>query len=153
MRQRFGIAQLLLNKPQLIIVDEPTAGLDPAERNRFLNVLRDIGSENIVIFSTHLVEDVRELCTQLAIMDQGRILRQTSPVEAIKALEGKIWVLQTDKAGLSQLEQEQTVLSSSFNEDHSLKVRVFASHLPNEHFQAADPTLEDVYFTALKNHA
>lgn len=152
MRQRFGIAQLLLNKPQLIIVDEPTAGLDPAERNRFLNVLRDIGSENIVIFSTHLVEDVRELCTQLAIMDQGRILRQTSPTDAIKALKGKIWVLQTDKAGLSLLKQKQTVLSSSFNEDHSLSVRVYAPEIPNEHFHAATPTLEDVYFTALKRN-
>ena len=91
MKQRFGIAQLLLNKPKLIIVDEPTAGLDPAERQRFLNVLREIGTDNIVIFSTHIVDDVKELCTDMAIMDKGEILLQSTPKEAINEIKGNIW--------------------------------------------------------------
>ena len=91
MKQRFGIAQLLLNNPKLIIVDEPTAGLDPAERNRFLNVLREVGTNCTVIFSTHIVEDVKELCNEMAILNGGRILKHTTPQEATKEIEGKMW--------------------------------------------------------------
>ena len=90
MKQRFGIAQLLLNKPQLLIVDEPTSGLDPAERNRFLNIIRAIASDNIVIFSTHIVEDVKDLCQELAIMNRGRIMTKIKPYEAIQALKDQI---------------------------------------------------------------
>ena len=91
MKQRFGIAQLLLNNPKLIIVDEPTAGLDPAERHRFLNVLREVGTNSTVIFSTHIVEDVKELCNEMAILNGGRILKHTTPQEATKEIEGTIW--------------------------------------------------------------
>ena len=97
MKQRFGIAQLLMSKPKLIIVDEPTAGLDPAERNRFLNVLREVGATNTVIFSTHIVEDVKELCTDMAIMNGGRILQQLKPSDATKQLEGNIWSRSIDQ--------------------------------------------------------
>ncbi len=151
MKQRFGIAQLLLNNPKLIIVDEPTAGLDPEERNRFLSVLREIGTNNIVIFSTHIVDDVKELCTNLAIMNDGKILKKTTPTESIKEIENKIWTLKTDRNELEKIEEEHKVLSSNFNEDHSINIRVFAETKPNETFEKAFPNLEDVYFVALKS--
>lgn len=151
MRQRFGIAQLLLNDPQLIIVDEPTAGLDPEERNRFLNVLRGIGTENIVLFSTHLVEDVKELCTDMAIMKHGKIHRHLTPAKAIKELESKIWTIRIPAVELDLYKTSYHYLSSSFNEDHSLTVRVFAEKMPNDSFEKAEKvTLEDVYFHALE---
>lgn len=152
MKQRFGIAQLLLNNPKLIIVDEPTAGLDPEERNRFLNVLREIGTNNIVIFSTHIVDDVKELCTNLAIMNDGKILKKTTPTESIKEVENKVWVLKTAPNELEKIENEHKVLSSSFNEDNSINIRVFAETKPNENFEEATPNLEDVYFVALKSY-
>lgn len=151
MKQRFGIAQLLLNNPKLIIVDEPTAGLDPEERNRFLNVLREVGSENTVIFSTHIVEDVKELCTDMAIMNKGRILQRTKPTEATKALENKIWVTSINKQDLESMSEKYNVLSSNYNEDNSLNIRVFADEKPMIQFESAHPNLEDVYFIALKN--
>lgn len=151
MRQRFGIAQLLLNNPELIIVDEPTAGLDPAERNRFLNVLREIGTKNIVIFSTHLVEDVKELCTDMAIMNHGKIQKRATPQQAIKELEGRVW---RKRILDSELEFHKTAfqyLSSSFNEDNSLIIRIYADTPPGESFvQAESVNLEDVYFNSLK---
>lgn len=151
MRQRFGIAQLLLNSPRLIIVDEPTAGLDPAERNRFLNVLREIGTKNTVLFSTHLVEDVKALCTDMAIMVRGKIQLRETPSQAIKALEGKIWTKQIDREDLEFHKKAFPYLSSSFNEDHSLTVRVFADTWPGESFSKAGKiTLEDVYFLTLR---
>jgi ABC-type multidrug transport system ATPase subunit len=150
MRQRFGIAQLLLNNPELIIVDEPTAGLDPEERNRFLNVLRGIGTENIVLFSTHLVEDVKELCTDMAIMKNGKIQKRATPYQAIKELEAKIWINRIDPDELEFYENTFHYLSSSFNEDHSLTVRIFAENRPNDSFEPTEKvTLEDVYFNAL----
>lgn len=151
MKQRFGIAQLLLNNPQLIIVDEPTAGLDPAERNRFLNVLREVGTENTVIFSTHIVDDVKELCTDMAIMNGGQILKKTTPIEATKNINGKIWETKINKKELTQLEEKFHVLSSGFSENNDLAVRVFANEKPNESFTRANANLEDVYFIALKN--
>lgn len=151
MHQRFGIAQLLLNDPQLIIVDEPTAGLDPEERNRFLNVLRGIGTENIVLFSTHLVEDVKELCTDMAIMKNGKNHRHLTPSQAIKELESKIWTIRIPTAELELYKTSYHYLSSSFNEDHSLTVRIFAEKRPNDSFKKAEKvTLEDVYFHALE---
>lgn len=153
MKQRFGIAQLLLNRPQLIIVDEPTAGLDPAERNRFLNVLREVGTENTVIFSTHIVEDVKELCTDMAIMNGGRILQHSKPSEAIEQLKGNIWTANINKQELEQYESKFTVLSSSYNEDHSLAVRVFSSEKMTSSFSLATPNLEDVYFVALHTNS
>jgi ABC-type multidrug transport system ATPase subunit len=147
MRQRFGIAQLLLNNPQLIIVDEPTAGLDPEERNRFLNVLRGIGTENIVLFSTHLVEDVKELCTDMAIMKGGKIHKHATPLQAIRELESKIWSKRIPSAELDFYKKTFRYLSSSFNEDHSMTVRIYADGKPHETFEKAERVnLEDVYF-------
>ena len=103
MKQRFGIAQLLINNPKLIIVDEPTAGLDPAERQRFLNVLREVGSNSTVIFSTHIVDDVKELCNNMAIMNNGRILKQIKPEDSTKELKGKIWTKIVEKADIESL--------------------------------------------------
>lgn len=150
MKQRFGIAQLLLNNPKLIIVDEPTAGLDPAERNRFLNVLREVGAKNTVIFSTHIVEDVKELCTEMAIMDAGKIVMKTTPNKATQSLDGVIWSKQISKAEESTMEDRYQVLSSGYNEDHSLSIRVFAFERPDESFIPVTPSLEDVYFAALQ---
>jgi len=150
MRQRFGIAQMLLNDPKLIIVDEPTAGLDPEERNRFLNVLRGIGTENIVLFSTHLVEDVKELCTEMAIMKQGKIHKRATPTQAIKELESKIWIRRIQPAEIDHYKTNFNYLSSSFNEDHSLTVRIFAENRPDDSFEKPGKvSLEDVYFHAL----
>jgi len=151
MRQRFGIAQLLLNDPQLIIVDEPTAGLDPEERNRFLNVLRGIGTENIVLFSTHLVEDVKELCTDMAMMKHGKIYRHLTPSQAVKELESKIWTKRILATELEHYKSTFNYLSSSYNEDHSLTIRVFADNTSHDSFEKAEKvTLEDVYFHALE---
>lgn len=151
MKQRFGIAQLLLNNPKLIIVDEPTAGLDPAERNRFLNVLREIGTNNTVIFSTHIVEDVKELCNEMAILNGGKILSKGTPKEATQKLEGQIWTKVIDRQELENYEKEFIVISSSYNEDNTLNIRVFSNEQPNATFLKAFPILEDVYFVALKN--
>lgn len=152
MKQRFGIAQLLLNKPELIIVDEPTAGLDPAERNRFLNVLRHVGTMNTVIFSTHIVEDVTDLCTSFAILNGGKILQQSSPAEAVKALENRIWIKPILHEELERYESIHNVISSKFNTDNSITIRVNSLNQPADEFILTTPKLEDVYFTALKNH-
>jgi len=151
MKQRFGIAQLLLNNPRLIIVDEPTAGLDPAERNRFLNVLREIGATNTIIFSTHIVDDVKELCNAMAIMNGGRILQQVTPSAATQGLAGKIWTRNIAREQLEENEAIHQVLSSRYNQDNSLNLRVFAEARPAADFDPAVPELEDAYFIALKN--
>jgi ABC-2 type transport system ATP-binding protein len=153
MKQRFGIAQALLANPKLIIVDEPTAGLDPAERNRFLNLLSSIGRNVIVILSTHIVEDVRELCPRMAIISNGELLLEGSPAETLNALGGKIWskVVTTDA--------ELTALESSFHvvSTHLVgglhEVRVFSDASPGEGFVPVDAGLEDVYFLNLSNQA
>jgi len=150
MKQRFGIAQLLLNNPKLIIVDEPTAGLDPAERHRFLNVLREVGTNCTVIFSTHIVEDVKELCNEMAILNGGKILNHTTPQNATAALEGKIWTRIIQRDELDVLTTQYNVLSSNYNQDNSLNIRVHASEKPSDEFVAATPQLDDVYFIALK---
>ncbi len=150
MKQRFGIAQLLLNDPKLIIVDEPTAGLDPSERHRFLNVLREIGTNHIVIFSTHIVDDVKELCTDLAIMNVGRILSHHTPKKAVEALEGQIWTRVIERDELEAFENKFNVISSNFNQDNTLNIRVYDDNKPDETFQAKDPDLADVYFVTLR---
>lgn len=150
MKQRFGIAQLLLNNPKLIIVDEPTAGLDPAERHRFLNVLREVGTNCTVIFSTHIVEDVRELCNEMAILNGGRILKHTTPQEATKEIEGTIWTKIITRDDLEENEKLYTILSSNYNQDNTLNIRVHAAEKPADDFVAAIPQLDDVYFIALK---
>ena len=150
MKQRFGIAQLLLNNPKLIIVDEPTAGLDPAERHRFLNVLREVGSNCTVIFSTHIVEDVKELCNEMAILNGGRILKHTTPQEATKELENTIWIKVIEKDDLEENMKQYNVLSRNFNPDNTLNIRVHSETKPSEEFLASAPQLDDVYFIALK---
>ena len=150
MKQRFGIAQLLLNNPKLIIVDEPTAGLDPAERHRFLNVLREVGTNSTVIFSTHIVEDVKELCNDMAILNGGRILKQTTPSNARKELIGKLWTKIVERDHLEQYETKYNVLSSNYNEDNTLTIRVFSEAQPDVDFVLSEPQLDDVYFIALK---
>ncbi|MGE8428786.1 MAG: ABC transporter ATP-binding protein [Sphingobacterium sp.] len=151
MKQRFGIAQLLLNDPKLIIVDEPTAGLDPAERHRFLNVLREIGTDHTVIFSTHIVDDVRELCHELAILNGGKILLSGTPKESIDQLEGKIWVRIISRDQLDEYTQKYNVISTNYNQDNTLNIRVYSDERPDESFVNAQGQLEDVYFVALKN--
>ncbi len=149
MRQRFGIAQLLLNNPRLIIVDEPTAGLDPAERHRFLNVLRALGKEHIVIFSTHIVDDVKDLCTDMAIMNAGRILLNTSPLEAVDRLQGTVWQKTIDQEEVEQYKVTHAIISSSFEQNNQLNIRVLSDQQPDASFAASDPQLEDVYFSLL----
>ncbi|MFY9242135.1 MAG: ABC transporter ATP-binding protein [Polaribacter sp.] len=150
MKQRFGIAQLLLNNPKLIIVDEPTAGLDPAERHRFLNVLREVGTNCTVIFSTHIVEDVKELCNEMAILNGGKILNHTTPQNATKELEGTIWRKVINRDDLEENEKMFSILSSNYNQDNTLNIRVHADVQPSEDFVAVTPQLDDVYFIALK---
>ncbi|WP_299063116.1 ABC transporter ATP-binding protein [uncultured Polaribacter sp.] len=150
MKQRFGIAQLLLNNPKLIIVDEPTAGLDPAERHRFLNVLREVGTNCTVIFSTHIVEDVKELCNEMAILNGGKILKHTTPQEATKELANTIWTKIITREELEENAQKFNILSSNYNQDNSLNIRVFATEKPSDDFVKATPQLDDVYFIALK---
>ncbi len=148
MKQRFGIAQLLLNNPKLIIVDEPTAGLDPAERQRFLNVLREVGTESTVIFSTHIVEDVKELCNDMAILNGGKILKKITPTEAIKNLKGLIWTKIINRDDLEKYQKEYIVLSSNYNPDNSLNIRVYSDNKPAD-FTNTNPQLDDVYFSVL----
>ena len=152
MKQRFGIAQLLLNNPKLIIVDEPTAGLDPAERHRFLNVLREIGTNHIVIFSTHIVDDVKELCTDMAILNGGTILAQSTPKELVQKLEGNIWKITASRDRIDELQNTFNVISSSFNDTNDLDVRVYSDASPGVEFESVQATLEDVYFTTLNQN-
>lgn len=150
MKQRFGIAQLLLNNPKLIIVDEPTAGLDPAERHRFLNVLREVSTSNTVIFSTHIVDDIKELCTDMAILNGGHVLQHEKPLRAINEIQRKIWVKTVLSKDLEWHEKEYQVLSSGYNQDNSISIRIFSEGSPHESFNLVQPNLEDVYFIALQ---
>ena len=150
MKQRFGIAQLLLNNPKLIIVDEPTAGLDPAERQRFLNVLREVGTSSTVIFSTHIVDDVKELCNDMAILNGGKILKHVKPIEATKEINNKIWTKTVLRYELEQAEIDYNILSSNYNVDNTLTIRVYSEEKLSKEFKKAEPQLDDVYFIALK---
>ena len=150
MKQRFGIAQLLLNDPKLIIVDEPTAGLDPAERQRFLNVLREVGTNCTVIFSTHIVDDVKELCNDMAILNGGRILKHIKPVEATAEIKNQIWTKVVKREELDEAEVNFNILSSNYNIDNTLTIRVHSEKKPATGFNKTEPQLDDVYFIALK---
>ncbi|KAA9327708.1 ABC transporter ATP-binding protein [Hymenobacter busanensis] len=148
MKQRFGVAVALLGTPRLLIVDEPTAGLDPAERVRFLNLLSEVGETGVVILSTHLVADVAELCTRMAIIDRGRILLEARPLEAVAALHGRIWRRLTDKPALPALAQQHRIISAKRLSGRTL-VHVYSEALPGPGFEPVEPDLEDVYFSAL----
>lgn len=153
MKQRFGIAQALLANPRLIIVDEPTAGLDPAERNRFLNLLSSIGREVTVILSTHIVDDVRELCARMAIIAAGELLLEGTPTEALAALTGKIWsrVVDSDDE-LRALESQMHIISTHLVGGQH-EIRVYADSSPGEGFRPVESDLEDVYFLNLSQQA
>jgi ABC-2 type transport system ATP-binding protein len=146
MRQRFGIAQALVGNPSLIIVDEPTAGLDPSERNRFYNLLSEIGENTIVILSTHIVEDVSTLCSQMAIICQGEVLMQGKPKEGIAALRGKVYSHSIQKAELEAYKSAHRVISTKLIEG-KLSLRVESETAPENGFVAVEPDLEDVYFS------
>jgi ABC-type multidrug transport system ATPase subunit len=153
MKQRFGIAQALLGNPRLIIVDEPTAGLDPTERNRFLNLLSSIGRDVTVILSTHIVDDVRELCPRMAIIANGELLLEGVPAETLAALQGKIWskVVRSDDE-LRALESQMQILSTHLLGGQH-EIRVYSESSPGEGFRAVDCELEDVYFLNLSQQA
>lgn len=148
MRQRFGIAQALIGAPQLIIVDEPTAGLDPGERNRFYNLLSEIGENVIVILSTHIVEDVMELCTNMAIIDKGKLLYAGAPGMAVKALQGKIWAKAITKAEVEDYAHRYAVISSKLVAGKPY-IHIFSEADPGNGFVAEQPDLEDVFFSKI----
>lgn len=150
MRQRFGIAQALLGNPQLIIVDEPTAGLDPEERNRFLNLLSEIGENIIVILSTHIVEDVKDLCTNMAIMNQGKIISQGIPTVLTEKLDGKVWRKIIKKQDLKSYQSAFTIISTRLFSGKT-QLHVLADEKPEAGFEPVDPNLEDVYFSTLQS--
>lgn len=150
MRQRFGIAQALLANPQLIIVDEPTAGLDPEERNRFLNLLSEIGENVIVILSTHIVEDVRDLCKKMAILSNGKIIREGNPLELVATLENKLWSKIIAKKDLEAYKKAFHVISTKLVSGET-QIRVLAALKPEEGFTTVIPNLEDLYFATIAN--
>jgi ABC-2 type transport system ATP-binding protein len=153
MKQRFGIAQALLGNPRLIIVDEPTAGLDPAERNRFLNLLSSLGSDRTVILSTHIVDDVRQLCPRMAIIASGELLLEGSPNDTLAALNGKIWskIVSTDDEVRSIETQLHVISTHLVGGGH--EIRVHADSSPGDGFRSVDSGLEDVYFLNLSQQA
>jgi ABC-type multidrug transport system ATPase subunit len=148
MRQRFGIAQALIGDPRLIIVDEPTAGLDPEERNRFLNLLAEIGENVVVILSTHIVEDVSDLCPAMAIIAGGRIVKQGAPAALVAEIRGRIWTKAIDKVELDACRQAHEVIATRLFAGRTV-VHVLADKDPGEGFQPFDGGLEDVYFSTL----
>jgi ABC-type multidrug transport system, ATPase component len=150
MRQRFGVAQALLGNPQLIIVDEPTAGLDPEERNRFNNLLSEIGEQVIVILSTHLVEDVRNLCTQMAIINKGKVLAYGNPGAFIDELEGCIWTKAIEKNELSAYQEQFQVIATQLNAGRQ-HIHILSKENPHHGFAMKQTDLEDVYFAQLFN--
>jgi ABC-type multidrug transport system ATPase subunit len=151
MRQRFGVAVALLGNPRLLIVDEPTAGLDPAERVRFLNLLSELGENSVVLLSTHIVEDVSELCTRMAIIDHGEILLEAEPLRAIDDLRGRIWRRVVAKADLATFEREHSVISTKLLAGRTI-VHVHAGQAPAPGFEPVEPDLEDVYFSTMSGH-
>ena len=151
MRQRFGVAVALLGNPRLIIVDEPTAGLDPEERVRFLNLLSEIGEDSVVMLSTHIVEDVEELCSRLAIIDRGEILFEAEPSRAIEQLRGRIWRRTVSRDELPTLEQERAVISTKLLAGRTI-AHVYADASPGSGFEPVEPDMKDVYFSVMARH-
>ena len=148
MRQRFGIAQALIGNPQLIIVDEPTAGLDPEERNRFLNLLAEIGENVVVILSTHIVEDVSDLCHRMAVLADGRVQLEGAPLDLIASTRGRIWMKVVDRAELAQIRERHEVLSTRLFAGRTV-VHILSNGDPGNGFTAVDAGLQDVYFCTL----
>ena len=151
MKQRFGVAVALLGHPRLMIVDEPTAGLDPAERVRFLNLLSELGENSAVILSTHIVDDVAELCTRMAIIDRGEILLEAEPLRAIAGLRDRVWRRVISRSDLAALEQEHAVISTKLMAGRTV-VHIYSDTTPGPAFDPADPDLEDVYFSTMAGH-
>jgi ABC-type multidrug transport system ATPase subunit len=151
MRQRFGVSVALLGNPKLMIVDEPTAGLDPAERVRFLNLLSEVGESSVVILSTHIVEDVSELCTRMAIINKGRILLEAEPLSVIAEVKGRIWRRIIEKSALAQVERDEQVISTKLLAGKTV-VHVYGDERPGSDFEPVEPDLEDVYFSTMTGH-
>ena len=149
MKQRFGIAQCLIGDPLLIIVDEPTAGLDPGERNRFYDLLTEIGEQVIVILSTHIVQDVQELCSRMAIIDQGQVRYSGPPADALHAIRGRVWEKAIDKQELEAVAAQHRLISHKLVAGRPI-VHVLSDGTPGDGFKAAEPNLEDVFFSTLK---
>lgn len=149
MRQRFGIAQALLGSPKLVIVDEPTAGLDPDERNRFLNLLSEIGEQVVVILSTHIVEDVTDLCPRMAMIAKGQVLVQGEPQAAIETLQNKVWRCSVSKEALPSYLEKFTVLTTRLVAGKP-QINVYSESQPDEGFRQVEANLEDVYFLQLR---
>ena len=151
-KQRFGIAQALIGNPQLIIVDEPTAGLDPQERNRFHNILSEIGEHVVVILSTHIVDDVSELCTNMAIIHEGEVLLTAEPLKAMQSLKGKIWSKVVTKKEFPEYKEKfEIVMTRLFA--GKIVIHVLSDGQPDKSFEMIDPELEDVYFTTINKSA
>ncbi|HEY0897466.1 MAG TPA: ABC transporter ATP-binding protein [Sphingobacteriaceae bacterium] len=151
MKQRFGVAVALLGNPKLMIVDEPTAGLDPAERVRFLNLLSELGENSVVILSTHIVEDVSELCTRMAIINKGQILHEAEPLKAVDQLQGMIWRGLVEKSKLPGLEREHSIISTKLLSGRTV-VHIYSEEDPGQGFEPVTPDLEDVYFATMAGH-
>ncbi len=151
MKQRFGVAVALLGNPKLMIVDEPTAGLDPAERVRFLNLLSEVGENSVVILSTHIVEDVSELCTRMAIINKGQILQEAEPLQAVAALKGKIWRRIIEKRMLPDIEREQKIISTKLLGGRTV-IHIYSEADPGSGYEVVAPDLEDAYFTTMAGY-
>ena len=151
MRQRFGVAVALLGNPKLLIVDEPTAGLDPAERVRFLNLLSELGETSVVILSTHIVEDVSELCTRMAIINRGRILLEAEPMQAMDDIRGRIWRRVIAREELPAVQRDHGVISTTLLGGRTV-VHVYATSSPGPGFEPTAPDLTDVYFSTMAGH-
>jgi ABC-type multidrug transport system ATPase subunit len=151
MKQRFGIAQALVGKPELIIVDEPTAGLDPEERTRFYNILSELGEEAIVVLSTHIVEDVTSLCSDMAIIGGGQVLVHGAPQKIIQAVEGKIWVKEIDRSDLDACKDRLPVIAVHFKQGKT-RIHLFSQTAPDASFESKLPDMEDAYFAVIGGH-